>query len=314
MPASAHKLGLALLCLAPPYFTPLPAKSQTCSCAAVPLLGSMQSTSTEPGQWFVGTTYEFHDVGDLVAGSSSIPDGTGRERTSRALIVEASRGFGERWSVAAMSALVDHQRRVGTAGAEASGLSDAIVMARYAVKRISLYSDTAIAFGIGAKLPLGKDDATIRGVALAEDMQPSTGATGGTVWGYWARALNDSRRTRVYASATVSTNGDNDRLYRFGDDTVLTFGSALQTSGPWGFNLALAYRNAERDRRNSTVIPNTGGEWLDLSLAAQYNLSESLAVGIATRMPIARDLHDELQFTSNYAVRISMSYVFGERR
>lgn len=302
-------IGVALLLPAP--FT---VQAQTCSCAAVPLLGSMQSASPENGRWYLGTTWQFHDVSDLVAGSTSIPDQTGRDRTSQALILEASRGLTEKWSLTTISALVDHEREIGRARATASGLSDAIVMAKYSLKSISLYSDTALAFGVGARIPLGEDDARIAGLVLAEDMQPSTGAYGSTLWAYWAKALNDSRRTRIYASATVSRNGENDRTYQFGDDTIVAFGSSLQTSGKWGFNLELSYRSTKRDQRNSVIIPNTGGEWLDLSVSAQYNLSESLALGIGAKGPVQRDLHDELQFTSKYAMQVSMSYVFGDRR
>lgn len=302
-------IGAALLTLAPQDNS-----AQTCSCAAVPLLGTMQSASPDDGRWYLGTTFEFHDVSDLVAGSDSIPDLTGRDRSSQAMILEASRGLTENWSITAIAAAVTHEREIGGAEASASGLSDAVVMARYAFKTISLYSDTALAFGIGARVPIGRDDARIQGIVLAEDMQPSTGAFGSTLWAYWAKALNDSRRTQIYASATVSQRGENDRTYQFGDDTLIAFGTSLKTPGKWGYNLELAYRNAGRDQRNSVRIPNTGGEWLDLRIAAQYNLSETIALGIAAKGPLRRNLHDELQFTSKFAMQFSLSYVFGNRQ
>ncbi len=287
--------------------------AQTCSCANVPLLGSMQPASPNDSQWYFGTTYEFHDVSDLVAGSSSIPDSTGRDRTAQALLVEASRGLTEKWSVSAIAGIVNHDREVGGFGASTAGLGDAIVMAKYAARSISLYSDTALAFGIGARVPLGEDDAQLQGVVLAEDMQPSTGAYGGALWAYWAKALNDSRRTQIFASATHMENGENDRSYQFGDNTILTFGGMFQTAGPWGFNVELAYRNTARDQRDAVLIPNTGGEWLDLMATVQYRLSDSIALGVAAKVPVQRDLHDELQFTSKYALRLTMSYVVGGR-
>ena len=294
-------------------FLPALASGQTCSCAAVPLLGSMQLTTPNSGDWFFATTYEFHDVSELVAGSSSIPDQTGRDRTSEAFVLEASRGIAEKWSVATLSSAVNHDRAVGGAAVSASGLGDAIVMVRYAPQSISLYSDTAVAFGLGSRIPLGEDDASRQGVTLAEDMQPSTGAFGGIIWAYWARAMNDSGRARIYATGSYTQNGENDRSYRFGDETVVSFGGAFQTQTPWGFNLELSYRNAKRDKRNSVDIPNTGGDWLDLSAAVQYHLSETLALGAAAKIPVRRELNDQLQFTTKYAVRVSLSYVFGNR-
>jgi len=300
-------LGIALAL----SFVPLQSTAQTCSCAAVPILGSMQLASPLNEQWFLGATYEFHDVSELVAGSSSIPDQTGRDRTSQAFIVELSRGLSEKWSFSALLSAVRHDREVSNISASASGLGDAIAMIKYSPRSISLYSDTALSFGLGSRIPVGVDDATFMGVPLAEDMQPSTGAFGGILWAYWAKALNDSKGARIYASASHTQNGENDRDYSFGQETNVVFGGAYQTQTPWGFNLELLYRNAARDQRDSVDIPNTGGEWLDVIPAVQYHISERLAIRAAAKIPLKRDLNDVLQFTTKYAFRLSLSYVFG---
>jgi hypothetical protein len=292
-------------------FTPLPALAQSCSCAAVPLLGSMELASPNDGQWYLATTYEYHDVSELVAGSESIPDQTGRERTSEAVIFEASRGITNKWSISALLSAVEHNREVNDAKTSSSGIGDGMLMVKYSPKTISLYSDTSLTFGVGARIPVGVDDATSNGVELAEDMQPSTGAFGGIVWAYWARALNESKGARIYASASYSQNGENSRNYAFGEDAILTFGGAYQTLTPWGFSLDLLYRNAARDRRDSVDIPNTGGKWLEIIPAVQYHVTETLALNAAAKIPLARDLHDQLQFTTKFAFRISLSYVFG---
>ncbi len=292
-------------------FVPLQSTAQSCSCAAVPILGSMQLASPKNQQWFLGTTYEYHDVSELVAGSSTIPDRTGRDRTAQAFIVELSRGLTEKWSLSALLSAVEHKRKVGGITASASGLGDAIVMLKYSPKSISLYSDTTLSFGIGSRIPVGIDDATRQGVPLAEDMQPSTGAYGAILWVYWAKALNDSKGARIYVGASHTQNGENDRNYQFGQETNVTFGGAYQTQTPWGFNLELLYRNAARDQRDSVDIPNTGGEWLDVIASAQYHINESVALSAAAKIPVARDLNDALQFTTKYAFRLSLSYVFG---
>jgi hypothetical protein len=271
----------------------------------------MQLAAPNDGQWFLGSTYEFHDISELVAGSSTIPDQTGRDRTSQAVIFEASRGINEKWSVSALLSAVDHERQIDDDRAQASGLGDAVIMVKYSPKSISLYSKTALSFGLGGRVPVGEDDARRLGVPLAEDMQPSTGAYGGTVWAYWAQALNDSKGARIYASASHTQNGENDRNYQFGDETTLVFGGAYQTQTPWGFNLELLYRNTDRDRRSSVEIPNTGGTWLDIAPAVQYHVTESVALKLAAKIPVSRNLNDELQFTTKYAFRLSLSYVFG---
>lgn len=290
---------------------PSVAFAQTCSCASVPLLGTMESASPNDDQWYLATTYEFHDVSELVAGSSSIPDTTGRDRTSEAFILEASRGLSEKWSVSALLAVVDHERRVGSSRASASGVGDAIIMLKYAPKAISLYSDTSLSFGVGSRLPVGLDDVRQNGITLAEDMQPSLGSYAGVAWAYWARALNESKGARVYASASHTFNGDNDRDYMFGNDSTVSFGGSYQTGTPWGFNLELLYRTADRDQRNSIEIPNTGGDWLDIIPTVQYHVTETLAIRAAAKFPLHRDLNDQLQFTTKYAFRVTLSYVFG---
>ncbi len=300
-------LGIALAL----SFVPLQASAQTCSCAGVPILGAMQLATPKNQQWYLGTTYQFHDVSELVAGTSTIPDATGRDRTTQALILEASRGLSEKWSASALLSVVNHEREVNSVRASASGLGDALVMIKYSPKSISLYSDAALSFGLGGRIPVGVDDATRQGVPLAEDMQPSTGAFGGIVWAYWAKALNESKGARIYVSATYTQNGENDRDYQFGQETTVTFGGAYQTQTPWGFNLELYYRDADRDQRDSVEIPNTGGKWLDIIPAVQYHVSDRVAIKAAAQIPVSRDLNDQLQFTTKYALRLSVSYVFG---
>ncbi len=306
-----NRLGIGLSAALVMSIIPLPAAAQTCSCASVPLLGAMQLASPNNKQWFLATTYEYHDISELVAGTSTIPDETGRDRTSQSFVFEASRGLTEHWSFSTLFSAVGHRRSVNNFSANASGLGDAIAMIKYSPKNISLYSDTAMYFGLGARLPLGANDVSRQGITLAEDMQPSTGAFAGIIWAYWARALNESKGARIYVSASHMQNGENDRNYQFGHDSTLTFGGSYQTQTPWGFNLELIYRSAERDQRDSVDIPNTGGEWLDIAPAVQYHINESLAVSAAAKIPVARNLNDVLQFTTKYAFRLSLSYVFG---
>ena len=289
-----------------------PAQASTCSCASVPLLGAMQPASPEQNQWFLGTTYEFHDVSDLVAGSTTIPDQTGRDRTSQALIVEASRGLTAKWSFSALLSAVEHERKISGITDKASGLGDAIVMLKYSPMTMSVFSANTLSFGVGGRIPVGPDDETRdNGLTLPEDLQPSTGAYGGLLWGYYARGLNESRGAQVYVSASYAFNGENDRDYQFGDSWVVNAGGSYQTNTPWGFSMDLLYRNADRDQRASVEIPNTGGEWLDIIPAVQYHVTESMALKASVKLPLARNLNDSLQFTTKYAVRVSLQYLFG---
>ncbi|MGI9263507.1 MAG: hypothetical protein ACR2QU_01175, partial [Gammaproteobacteria bacterium] len=93
--------------------TAAPATATTCSCANVPLLGTMELARPGAGKWFLAATYDFHDASQLVSGSSTVPDQTGRDRTTQAFVTELSRGLGEKFSFSALLAGVNHQRTVG---------------------------------------------------------------------------------------------------------------------------------------------------------------------------------------------------------
>jgi long-subunit fatty acid transport protein len=111
---------------------------------------------------------------------------------------------------------------------------------------------------------------------------------------------------------TYTENGENDRDYQFGHETTASLGASYQTQSPWGFNAELLYRHTERDERASASIPNTGGKWLDFVPAVQYHINDSLALRAAAKIPLSRDLNDQLQFTTKYAVRLTVSYIFGD--
>lgn len=289
-----------------------PVTAATCSCASVPLLGTMELASPGEGQWLLASTYEFHDVSDLVSGSSSIPDATGRDRTSQALVLEVSKGLWTNWSVSALISVIDHDRTVGNDRTTSSGVGDAIAMIKYSPARISLYSRNEVSFGLGARLPIGETDASQDGIILSEDMQPSTGAYAGVLWVYAARALNESASARLYANATYTHNAKNDREYRFGHETTASFGASYQTQSAWGFNTEFLYRHTVRDQRIGSDIPNTGGQWLDFVPAVQYHLNSNMALRVTAKIPVARDLNDALQFTTKYAARLTFTYVFGK--
>lgn len=288
-----------------------PATATTCSCANVPLLGTMELARPDAGVWFLAATYEYHDASQLVSGSSTVPDQTGRDRTSQSFVVELSRGLGEKFSFSALVAGVNHVRTVGGIRDEVTGLGDAIVMFKYSPVTINLYSRNALSFGVGAQVPIGENDGSRDGIILAEDLQPSTGAFAGMFWVYAARALNESKGARVYVSATHTENAENDRDYQFGHSTTASLGAAYQTQNPWGFNLELLFRHADRDRRAAVPIPNTGGQWLDLVPSVQYHINDSVAVRVSGKIPLSRELNDQLQFTTKYSLRLTLSWLFG---
>ena len=288
---------------------PPTATAATCSCAAVPLLGSMDTGAPAGGSWLLTGGYEFHEIGDLYSGSDEVPDETGRERSSRALVLQASRGFGARFSVTALLSAVEHERRVGGQTTTGRGLGDGLVMLKYSPLRITPFQRNGLTLGVGSAIPVGEDDASGL-VTLAEDLQPSTGAWAPVAWVHAERAWSQPASTRTFASLSYRSNGENDRDYRFGDAWTGSLGTTHRT-GRWGLGFELRYRDAARDERASAAIPNTGGRWLDGVPAIQFQFTDRLAGKVSARVPLWRDVNDALQFTTSYAVSMSLSWVAG---
>ncbi len=297
------------ICLLPLIFSPLSSYGATCSCAAVPLLDTMNSGSPDKKSWYLSSTYEYHDISDLVSGDDEVSDETGRDRTSQSMVLEASYGLSERFSISGLFSYVEHERRIGPGtSVKSRGLGDSIVMLKYSPRKVRVYSRTGFSAGLGARLPLGEDDETNRGITLAEDMQPSTGAYGTIIWLHTDRAFSQAANFQLHGTLTYTANEENDRDYQFGDSLTVNAGLSYQLpDSRWGFSGVLMYRDADRDERAGTEIPNTGGKWLDVGISAQYHVSESLALRATAKIPLERDLNDALQFTTSHALSISVA-------
>lgn len=273
------------------------------------MLGSMETSSPDENGWYFSTTYEVHEIDQLVQGSSKVRDETGRERSTQSLILETSYGINESWSIAGLFSAIKHQRQIGSANKDsASGIGDSIVMVKYTPFKVGLFSRNGISIGLGAKMPIG-DDKEKALVILSEDMQPSTGAWSAILWAHASHSFSQSAKTQIFASTSYSRNYENDRDYQFGDELTFSLGGSYRTDSRWSFAGILRYRTTDRDQRNSSDIPNTGGDWIDFLPTVQYHFTDKLAGKISARIPVWRDLNDALQFTTSYAVSWSVSYV-----
>tara|TARA_Y100000031_G_scaffold156464_1_gene211149 strand:- start:20316 stop:21131 length:816 start_codon:yes stop_codon:yes gene_type:complete len=270
----------------------------------------MESAAPEKGTWYLSTTFETHEIDKLVKGSSTVRDETGRDRSSQSLVAEVSYGINQNWSVSALASRITHERQIGAnRRVKASGIGDSILMIKYSPWHAGLYSRYGLSVGLGAKISTGEDDEKVNQIVLAEDMQPSTGADSFIFWAHGNHTFSQSGRTEVYFGTSFSGNSDNDRGYEFGDEFTFTLGASHHLESRWAFNGALKYRKTDRDQRNGVDIPNTGGEWLDFVPAVQYRFTDDLAARLSGRIPVWRDLNDELQFTTTYAYSLSVSYI-----
>lgn len=285
----------------------------TCSCAGVPLLSAMDSSSTEPGDLFINFNTEVHQIDTLIQGNKEISDQTGLERESFSNVISASYGLSENWSISGLVSHIEHTRKVGISifgSQSASGLGDSVLLARYTPIHTTPFSRHELSFGAGARIPTGEDEAKRGLVTLSEDMQPSIGAWGGIVWSGYSYAFNQAATVQFNASVNYTYNNENDRNYAFGDDFNFAVGLSHSPGVKFGYSAALRYRKADADQRAGVVIPNTGGQWLDFVPAFQYALTDDLNIAISGRIPVARELKGVLQFTTSYSYSLSMTYSY----
>lgn len=303
-----YYLGVLLLCMS------ASSSAATCSCAGPPLLGGISVANPDRAGVLLNLSYQYHDIGDLVAKGELIPDETDRDRTAQSLVFGAAYGINDRWSISALTSYVGHSRQVGRGDRSASdGLGNSAFLVQFTPLRIRPFQRNAFSIAIGAGLPTGKDNDT-ETVTLSEDMQPSTGAWSGLFAIAAEHALNQAASNRLNASLSYVANGTNDRRYAFGNEWLANVGASHRFQTPWSVTGTLHYRQAKRHTRNNNPIPNTGGRWLDFSSALNYSLTEQVTATVSGRLPLWRELNDSLQFTTSYSVTVGITYYHTRQR
>lgn len=290
---------------------PAPGYSATCSCAGAPLLSAIDTSASEAGDLFVNTTSEQHEISDLVQGTDDIPDEAGRERSSLSHTLSFSYGLSDRWAVSGLVSYIEHSRNVGTSffgEQKSSGLGDGILMLRYTPLYITPFSRHELSLGLGARLPIGKDDAG-GVISFSEDMQPGVGAPGTVFWAGHNYAFNQAATVTLNTSAYYTLNEEeNDRNYKFGNEFVVGLGVGHSVNTKFSYSAGLRYRTTEPDERFGFDFPNTGGEWVDFIPALQYAATNNLTVAVSGRIPVHRKLDGALQFTTSYSYALSFTY------
>ena len=293
-------------------FIPVSLQAATCSCAGVPLLSAIDTSSTQPGDLFFSYSTEQHEISDLVRGSKDIKDETGRERSALSQTLSFSYGLAENWAISGLVSYVEHSRNIGSSffgEQRAEGLGDSVLLLRYSPIYITPFSRHELGFGIGARIATGEDNARNNGITLSEDMHPSSGSLGQIGWASYTYALNQAATMQINSSVDYTYNDDeNSRGYAFGDELNVAVGFSQTVGTKFGYSAAVRYRTTNADSRNGFDIPNSGGEWLDFVPAIQYQVNDSIRVGLSGRIPLSRRLDGALQFTTSYSYALSLSY------
>jgi len=311
-----HKTKIIALCiLASIEYVPSDysiAEAATCSCAGVPLSNSVDLMGLEPGQFEVGFTYTFTDISDLVAGTETINDETGRLRETQSYLMQTTYGINDDWAIIGVISWVEHRRNIATSNTAdelSSGVGDSMIVVSYAPQEIDPFTRNEWGVGIGIRIPTGADNEGDP-IIFAEDLQPGQGAWGSSLWFHYGHSFSQKSEWVFNLDASISDTNKNDREYSFEGEQSITAGFSYSPESDWSGSASFAYRKADPHTRFGSVFPNTGGKWLDFVPSVQYALTQKVTLSAAARIPVSRDLRGSLQFTTKNSFSLTINYLF----
>lgn len=291
---------------------------QACCSAGVPLLGALEHPSVPAGNLTTSIALEYNVLGDVLREDRRIDDAT-RERTAHVGLFELSVGLGHRLSLSILASAVWHERRVLQVDASyesvrTAGIGDVVVLGKYAISEMDLFSQREVSIGTGVKAPIGRSTLRERGILLPADLQPGSGAWDAIFWSYFAQGFMPDLPLTLFGNASLRITGTNARYgngragYSFGNESVFSFGGSYRTEPGLSFILALRFRHVASDAFDGTEVPNTGGSWVHLRPALGMAISEQLRVQLRASLPLYRMLNGT-QLTTSYTTMLQFSYV-----
>ena len=286
---------------------------QACGCAGSPLLGSLENPSTPKGSWDFGLNYEYNELNELVLETEELNDSNSR-RNSQSLMLEASRGLTDRWSITALLSYIRHEREsfslegYGTGSyLRTRGIGDAVLLLKYRILPQKFGLPFAASIGGGVKFPVGESGITDKNVFVAENMQPVTGSWDPIIWGYSSYAFDTPGYKKLFSVLSYRFTGENDRDYRFGNEFVGILGFSYKSGYKFDYHLTARYRSTLANKRNDWKIPNTGGTWLFIIPGININISNIFSIRLSGKIPVYRKLNG-IQLTTRYTASLMMFY------
>ncbi len=303
-----------LLCLVLPNIN----LAQTCSCAGAPLISSQSISTASKGNLFVGLTYEFKEIDNLYTGSQQLENNT-VERNTQSSLLEINYGITNRLTISGTLTYVQKQRLSIANNEEliTRGIGDGVILLKYVLHQNTMNEQYQLAIGGGAKTPLGKTSLKEDNIALNLDMQPGTGAWDGIAWSYFSKTFAPASTINFFIYNTFRLTGSAERFdqndkYKFGNEWVVNTGITDKLFSDLSYVAMLSYRSTSSDQRNGNPLPNTGGKWISLEPALQYQFTKGLSAKISGKIPVYQYLNG-LQPTTSYTTSISIFYNFGEK-
>lgn len=292
---------------------------QACCSGGTPLSSNLGIQSLENKYLQLQLSYDYNTQRDLVLGSRQLEDDS-RHRDTHSILLRASYAFAARWSITGLFSLVRQEENVfrstGNFTTAAQGIGDVVGLVQYSVFQSQ---NTAVVAAGGLKFPIGVtnrlDDRT--GILLNPDLQPGTGALD------WIFGLHLGQNhfiktnltafiTSTYRLTTKDDRFGGQQIYEFGDEWISQIGFRdryFAGSFLLDPSILFKYRYTQKDKVETSFVPNTSGHWLHLVPAIDFAFTPEFALGFSYEFPIYRSLQGT-QLTTSRKITVSLNYTF----
>jgi len=233
---------------------------------------------------------------DGVEKSQGLPgEDYSKVRESRATLM-AAYGLSDRFSIYVRVPFSDRELTETEDGetdhVQHSGLADPELQAQVRLWASSFDAQVGVRSMVyatfGVKTPWGQNDAERNGVRLDEHVQPGTGSTD------WFGGLSGSyqvdRHSAIFASAQYRYTGENYAGYQYGRVTLVNLAYEHKLNAKWDAVLEANYRDAGRDRVDSSgaLDPDTGGSMLYLTPRLLFDVGGGWVIRASAQIPLSQ--------------------------
>lgn len=248
-----------------------------------------------------------------------------RIRNTVSFLLEGSYAISDEWSIQLLGSYLYQDRLVTTVfGTESftrnTGLGDLMALLHYQWSSPS--GQIFARIGAGPVIPIGEIDALSEdGLILSPDLQPGGGSLDFLTWSQIGFSPNPESPDQLVIRSSYRHTGTSQRLnglqqYQFGHEFQGWFGYRgwIPIKSQQVFpELSIRYRNQTPDVVNEVPFDNTGGHWLFIRPAIQWQWGPQASLNVYGELPVWEQLIGT-QLTTTYRLGIGVLWSIATRK
>lgn len=291
--------------------------AQGCCTAGSSTFGGLERGVNNYGNLNIGLGYLRNGLNSTFNGTEEIDDPLNRTASVSSFNYEFEYGLAERVSLLISGAYVIKNRETTVRSNETNetevisfegkGISDIIILGKYAIITPDVTSQMGLALGGGVKLPVGSYTEEVDGTRLAIDLQPGTGSTDVLLWGNYFMGFLPSPFS-ISANALYRYAGSNLDGYKFGDEIIFALGGEYHITDYLTFSISGRARFANEDFWGGRFLPSTGGTYYDIIPALIYS-ERIYSLKVFYQGPLYRNV-EGIQLTTTNLIGVELLFNF----